>query len=119
MGAGEHGRRGPRPGRRGTQRPCPQPVDPAQLSDADPADPFVLDECLWVADGDWPGTPAAWSLRYLPADSIGVRVETVLHGEYLDIDPDDEPALLALAAEQQWSMRRDDDLVNRLGRNVS
>jgi hypothetical protein len=82
-----------------------------------PDETFDLDECGAVQDGDWPGMPAQWSLRFIPEHwNIGEMVSTTLNGEYLLIEPAAEAHLLELASADGIPMTRDDSLINELAR---
>lgn len=81
---------------------------------------FSLDECTAAQDGDWPPMPATLSWQFLPEDfPLGEVVTTVLNGDYLYIDPEDEDSLLAYLRERGSIVRRDDGLINFLGRTTA
>ena len=60
--------------------------------------------------------PASLSWEFLPRDfQLGDRVNTVLNGDYLYIDPEDEGQLVSYLRERGSTVRRDDDLINLIG----
>jgi hypothetical protein len=81
------------------------------------SDAFGLDECVTVQEGDWPPMPASLSWRFLPDDfSLGEVITTVLNGDYLYIGPEHEDDLVSYLRERGSTVRRNDDLINFLGR---
>ena len=77
--------------------------------------PFNLATFLSAGDGDWPGMPAQRSLDLLPEDwMLGTQVETWFNGPHLRINPPDEEQLVRLLTDAGCSVRRDDELINRL-----
>lgn len=88
-----------------------------EYGERDDSDAFSLDECGPVGDGDWPPMPASLSFQFLPRDfPLGEVVNTVLNGPYLYIDPHDEEHLVSYLREHGSTVRRDDALINCLGR---
>ena len=64
---------------------------------------------------NWPAFPPELTYEHMPADwDVGDWVLTTLDGEHLEIDPEDEPRLLAYAEAAGVMITRDDDLISRL-----
>jgi hypothetical protein len=75
------------------------------------------DACVNVQEGDWPPMPASLSWRFLPEDfPLGEVITTTLNGDYLYVGPNDEGRLISYLHEHGAIARRDDDLINFLGR---
>ena len=92
----------------------PVSEDPEELEDSDA---FSLGECGAVQDGDWPPMPASLSWQFMPEHfPLGETVTTVLNGDYLYIGPEDEDHLVNFLRKHGSTVRRDDDLINFLGR---
>ncbi|AYA23168.1 hypothetical protein C6369_000250 [Rhodococcus rhodochrous] len=80
-----------------------------------PEEPFDLSQVPGNADGDWPEWPAQQMLDWMPPELIaryGRSTASVLNGDFLDIDPQHEAALVAALEEMGWSCRRNDALVS-------
>jgi hypothetical protein len=95
--------------------------DPADVDEEfeghDDSDAFRLGECGAVEVGDWPPMPASLSCRFLPEDfPLGEVITTTLNGDYLYIGPEDEDYLVRYLHEHGSTVRRDDGLINFLGR---
>ena len=91
-----------------------------EIGEHDDSDAFSLDECGWVQEGDWPPMPASLSWQFLPKDfPLGEVITTTLNGDYLYIGPDDEVRLINYLHEHGATVRRDDDLINFLGRIIA
>jgi hypothetical protein len=83
----------------------------------DDSDAFSLNECAAVQDGDSPPMPASLSWQFLPEDfPLGERITTVLSGDYLYIGPEDEGHLISYLRQRGATVRRNDGLINFLGR---
>lgn len=88
-----------------------------EYGEHDDSDAFSIDECGTVQDGDWPPMPASLSWRFLPEDfPLGEVITTTLNGDYLYIGPDDEGHLIRYLRERGSAVRRDDNLINVIGR---
>ena len=61
--------------------------------------------------------PASLSREFLPDDfQFGEVVTTTLNGDYLYIDPKAEDQLVNFLLRRGYAVRRDDELINLLGR---
>lgn len=91
------------------------PFDIQANEDLSDEEPFTLNGCGAVVDGDWPGMPTQRSLMVLPDDwPLGEETDTVFNGPYLDISVEDEDELVRLLTQRGCEVRRDDQLILEL-----
>lgn len=83
-----------------------------------PEEPFDLSQMPGHDDGDWPEWPAQLMLDWMPPELIarfGRSVASVLNGDFLDIDPRHEDALVAALEGAGWTCIKDNVLVRTAG----
>lgn len=77
-------------------------------------DAFEPDMIPGHAGGDWPSWPAQEMLEWMPSDvqaCYGKRITTVFNGDYLRLPEANEADIFALLADQGFTYRRNDGLV--------
>ncbi|MFZ2528402.1 MAG: hypothetical protein WAX14_12215 [Rhodococcus sp. (in: high G+C Gram-positive bacteria)] len=86
-----------------------------EMDPPEPQEPFGLSQIPGNEDGDWPEWPAQQMLEWMPPELIaqyGNSAASVLNGDFLDIDPRHEAALVAALEEAGWTCIKDDALVS-------
>lgn len=88
--------------------------------DDPPDDEDVYDVTLtsvYLGEDGWPAPTAAFALSYLPEDldDIGEEVEHFPLFPTLDIDPATEADLVNTLRSRGYEVRRDDELIGRIG----
>lgn len=81
-------------------------------------DPSTGLTCLQslVEDGDFPDWPEQDALTWMPKEiqtKYGEVASSILNGDYLQLRPDDAPAIVAELEQLGYRCRRDDDLVRQ------
>ena len=77
---------------------------------------FDAEQIPGFADGDWPEWPAQAALEWVPQDiqhRFGVESASVLSGDYLTLDIEQEAAIVATFVEHGYNCSRDDTLLLR------
>ena len=80
------------------------------------AEQFDLEAVPGVADGDWPAWPAALMAEEMPEavrQQFGTIEDSVLNGQFLTLEPQDEASIVKSLESHGWVCTRDDDLVRR------
>ena len=77
---------------------------------------FDAEQIPGFADGDWPEWPAQAALEWVPQDiqhRFGVEGTSLFSGDYLKLDSEQEPAIVAAFVEHGYTCSRDDTLLLR------
>lgn len=77
---------------------------------------FDAEEIPGFLDGDWPAWPAHEALTWVPRaiqQRYGRKNESILNGDYLELDAAQEQAIVAAFIEHGYTCSRDDMLVQR------